>query len=60
MAWNTYSFLGLALPFVSAFGLLASITRPLNDLPGVNLGTVDSAISMASPVCGLRPFLAAR
>ena len=35
-------------------------TASLSALPGLNAGTLLAAISISSPVCGLRPLRAAR
>lgn len=36
------------------------LTASFNALPGLNAGTLLAAISISSPVCGLRPLRAAR
>jgi hypothetical protein len=36
------------------------LTASFNSFPGLKAGTLEAAISISAPVCGLRPFRAAR
>ncbi len=36
------------------------LTASFNSLPSLKAGTLEAAMSISSPVCGLRPFLAER
>jgi hypothetical protein len=36
------------------------LTASFNSFPGLKAGTLEAAMSISSPVCGLRPFRAER